>query len=114
MDAWLERFGELNGAADEIRFQADYIRDLIELTDYPMFDLDEVVRIFLEWKHDKQENILGYRDEVYPSVMTGTMAAAHHTPWLDELDDSLERYLSEPTPDEFDGLVNPEGAATAV
>jgi len=114
MDAWLERFGELSGAADEIRFQADYIRDLIELTDYPMFDLDEVVRIFLEWKHDKQENILGYRDEVYPSVMTGTMAVAHHTPWLAELDDSLERYLSEPTPDEFDGLVNPEGAATAV
>ena len=36
---------------------------------------------------------MGYRDRVYPSVMTGTLAAAHHTPWLDELDDSLERYL---------------------
>ena len=96
MDAWLTRFGSLATAAEEIQFQADYIRDLIELTDYPMFDLDEVVQIFLEWKKEKQTNILGYRDEVYTSVMTGTLAVVHHTPWLDELDDSLERYLSDP------------------
>nr|WP_261799181.1 MULTISPECIES: NAD(P)/FAD-dependent oxidoreductase [Microbacterium] len=113
MDAWRRRFSELNGPADEIRFQADYIRDLIELTDYPMFDLDEVVRIFLAWKHDKQVNILGYRDAVYPSVMTGTMAAVHHTPWLAELDDSLERYLSEPEPDDVDGLVDSPGSVDA-
>lgn len=112
MNAWLTRFSELNGSADEIQFQADYIRDLIDLTDYPMFDLDEVVRIFLEWKHDKQENILGYRDEVYTSVMTGTMAVVHHTPWLNELDDSLERYLSEPESDGLEGLVAEAGAAT--
>ena len=105
MNAWLARFGELATPAEEIQFQADYIRDLIELTDYPMFDLDEVVRIFLDWKSDKQENILGYRDAVYPSVMTGTMAAVHHTPWLSELDDSLERYLSEPDPVELGTIV---------
>lgn len=113
MDAWLARFGSLTTAASEIQFQADYIRDLIELTDYPMFDLDEVVRIFLEWKKDKQKNILGYRDEVYTSVMTGTMAVVHHTPWLDELDDSLERYLSDPDaePDaEPDALAAPAAA----
>ncbi len=31
--------------------------------------------------------------------MTGTMAVVHHTPWLAELDDSIERYLSEPEND---------------
>ncbi|KAB1646970.1 NAD(P)/FAD-dependent oxidoreductase [Pseudoclavibacter endophyticus] len=111
MDAWLARFAKLESAADQVRFQADYIRDLIEQTDYPMFDLDEVVRIFLAWKHDKQENILTYRDKVYPSVMTGTMAAAHHTPWLQELDDSLERYLSSPEPNGVERLVGDEAAA---
>ena len=93
IDAWLQRFDAIASAEDEVRFQADYIRDLIEQTDYPPFDLDEVVEIFLAWKHSKQENILGYRDYAYRSVMTGTMAAEHHTTWLAEMDDSLERYL---------------------
>ncbi len=96
MDEWLERLASLDGAEDEVRFQADYIKDLITATDYPMFDLEEVSRIFLAWKHDKQRDILTYRDRVYPSVMTGTMAAVHHTPWLKELDDSPERYHSRP------------------
>ena len=94
IEAWLERFNAIGGAADEIRFQADYVRDLIEATDYPMFDLDEVVEIFLEWKHDKAEDIMGYRDRAYRSVMTGTIASTHHTKWVDELDDSLARYLA--------------------
>ncbi|WP_431709438.1 NAD(P)-binding domain-containing protein [Glutamicibacter uratoxydans] len=108
IDRWLQRFGALDGAADDIGFQADYIRDLIEQTDYPMFDLDEVSRIFLAWKDDKKSNILNYRDQVYPSVMTGTLAAVHHTPWLQELDDSLERYLSTPQEDEIQRIVRGE------
>ncbi|MFC0581202.1 NAD(P)-binding domain-containing protein [Micrococcoides hystricis] len=101
MDQWLGRFGRLKSGDDEIDFQADYVRDLIEQTDYPMFDLDEVARIFKSWQQDKMENILGYRDRTYRSVMTGTMAAEHHTPWLRELDASLTRYLSEPEQDEI-------------
>ena len=96
MREWRNRFQELDGDADDVRFQGDYIRDLIEATDYPMFDIDEVVRIFLDWKDDKKKNILTYRDKNHRSVMTGTMATTHHTPWLAELDDSLERYLSTP------------------
>lgn len=99
IEAWRERFVALATSDDEVRFQADYIRDLMVLTDYPSFDLDRVVEIFLAWKADKQQDILTYRDKVYPSVMTGTMASEHHTPWLRELDDSLERYLSEPGDD---------------
>jgi len=105
MAQWTQRLENLGSAADEVRFQADYIRDLIEQTDYPMFDLDEVTRIFLAWKNDKQHNILNYRDQVYRSVMTGTMACEHHTPWLRELDDSLERYLSQPEEDELERMV---------
>lgn len=96
IDAWLGRFNAIDGDEDAVNFQADYIRDLIEATDYPMFDLDKVVRIFLAWKKDKKTDILTYRDQPHRSVMTGTMAAVHHTPWLAELDDSRERYLSTP------------------
>ncbi|MGX1694634.1 NAD(P)-binding domain-containing protein [Microbacterium keratanolyticum] len=99
---WRARFEAIASAADEIRFQGDYVRDLLQLTDYPEFDIDRVVEIFLAWKRDKKEDIMGYRDRVYESVITGTIAIVHHTPWIDELDDSLERYLAE------------EPAATAV
>jgi trimethylamine monooxygenase len=107
---WRARFQELDGEADDVQFQGDYIRDLIEATDYPMFDLDEVVRIFLAWKQDKKENILTYRDKPHRSVMTGTMAAEHHTSWLQELDDSLKRYLSTPERTEIEGIVTGKGA----
>lgn len=36
------------------------------------------------------------------------MAAEHHTPWLRELDDSLERFLSEPEQDELEQMLEPE------
>lgn len=97
---WMQRFEAIQTPTDEIRFQADYVRDLIAATDYPMFDLEKVVEIFLAWKADKKRDILRYRDEVYRSVLTGTLAAKHHTPWLEEFDDSVERYLSTPEPDD--------------
>ncbi|MDN6201649.1 MAG: NAD(P)/FAD-dependent oxidoreductase, partial [Micrococcaceae bacterium] len=106
MRRWRESFLAIDGDADEVRFQADYIRDLLEATDYPPFDVDEVVEIFLAWKEDKQKNILTYRDKTYRSVKTGTMAATHHTPWLRELDDSLERYLSTPEVDPLEEMVD--------
>ena len=31
-----------------------------------------------------------FRDNGYKSVMTGTMAPKHHTPWKDAMDDSLK------------------------
>ncbi|TRW46222.1 NAD(P)-binding domain-containing protein [Georgenia yuyongxinii] len=111
MRSWRNRFQALDGDADEVRFQADYIRDLITATDYPMFDLDEVVRIFLEWKNDKKKNILTYRDKPHRSVMTGTKAAEHHTTWLNELDDSLERYLSTPEASEVEQIVRGRAGA---
>ena len=50
----------------------------------------------LGWsKKHKKENIMGFRDKVYRSVMTGKMAKPHHTPWLYALDDSLESYLED-------------------
>lgn len=99
MTAWQKRYRETpTNAADQIRFQGDYVRDLMEATNYPTFDIDEVQEIFVKWYEDKRTNIMGYRDFCYRSVMTGTIAVKHHTPWLEELDDSLERYLATDVP----------------
>ena len=78
-----------------IRYQGDYTAELIAETDYPSFDIDGAKEAFFQWKKHKKENIMTFRDNGYVSVMTGSMAPKHHTPWKDALDDSLESYLQE-------------------
>ncbi|MNG07139.1 hypothetical protein D3C84_904280 [compost metagenome] len=58
-------------------------------------------RTFLQWKKDKYENIMGYRDKCHRSLITGTLATAHHTPWLEALDDSLAAYLADKPTDQL-------------
>jgi trimethylamine monooxygenase len=92
--AWRAREETLQDAEQMIWFQGDYVKELIGLTDYPSFDVEAVNRTFMEWEHHKAENIMGFRDHSYRSIMTGEVSPAHHTPWLEAMDDSLEAYLA--------------------
>ena len=76
-----------------IKYQGDYVLELIEETDYPTFDVAGACQAFYEWKGHKGEDIMAFRNNSYKSVITGTMAPVHHTPCKDALDDSLEVYL---------------------
>ena len=76
-----------------IRYQGDYIQELIEETDYPNFDVDGACEAFYQWKKHKSEAIMEFRNNAYKSAITGTMAPVHHTPWVDALDDSKKVYL---------------------
>jgi len=78
---------------DAIRYQGRYIKELIVETDYPSFDVDGADEAFFQWKKHKMKDIMRFRDNSYKSVMTGTMAPQHHTPWKDALDDSMQSYL---------------------
>ena len=86
-----EDAGEDDYAA--IRYQGDYVKELIAETDYPSFDVDAANEAFFQWKKHKKQDIMTFRNNSYRSAITGTMAPAHHTPWKDELDDSMESYL---------------------
>ena len=90
---WCEREDALAGPEDQIVFQGDYTRELIEATDYPSFDIDGVNKTFFEWEHHKEDDIMGFRNNAYRSLMTGKMSPKHHTPWMEAMDDSLESYL---------------------
>jgi trimethylamine monooxygenase len=92
---WREEELTLTNAQEMFEFQGKYIQQLIDATDYPSFDSAAVNKTFLDWKHDKYEDIMGYRDKCYRSLMTGTMATPHHTLWKDALDDSLACYLAQ-------------------
>ena len=76
-----------------IRYQGDYVQELIDETDYPSFDVDGACEAFYQWKKHKSEAIMEFRDNAYKSVITGTMAPVHNIPWVDALDDSKEVYL---------------------
>jgi trimethylamine monooxygenase len=91
--AWRKREEKLENAEQMIWFQGDYVKELIDQTDYPSFDIERTNQTFMEWEHHKAENIMGFRDNAYRSLMTGTMAPINHTPWLQAMDDSLESYL---------------------
>ena len=76
-----------------IWYQGDYTKELIEETDYPTFDVEGACMAFKQWKGHKKQNIMTFRDNSYKSVITGTMAPVHHTPWKDAMDDTIESYL---------------------
>lgn len=80
-------------AHDAIHYQGDYVKELITETDYPSFNVDGACEAFFEWKDHKKAGIMTFRNHAYRSVITGSMAPVHHTPWKDALEDSLEAYL---------------------
>ena len=76
-----------------IRYQGNYVQELIKETDYPNFNVDEACKAFYKWKQHKSESIMHYRDNSHASVITGMISPIHHTPWIDTMDDSMEVYL---------------------
>ncbi len=95
-EAWVKREEACKTEEEKIDFQTEYVRDLLQATDYPPLDVDHVGELFKEWEHHKEEGILTYRDRCYPSTLTGTMSPQHHTLWMDALDDSLGAFLKAP------------------
>ncbi len=91
--AWIDREGTLDHYEKDIWFQGDYIKDLLEVIDYPTFDVEAMNQTFMEWEHHKHVNIMTYRDVGYRSVITNNEQPVHHTPWLEAMDDSMESYL---------------------
>ncbi len=78
-----------------IKYQGDYVRELIAETDYPSFNVDASDEAFYQWKKHKKQNIMTFRDNGYVSPMTGEQAPPHHTKWVEALDDTLESYIGE-------------------
>jgi len=83
----------------EIRFQRDYVLDLVKENKYP-YNLD-VTDIFDIWEGHKHNDILTYRDQSFASIFTGTQSPIHHSNFMYALDDSLETFMNQ-TPDKME------------
>ncbi len=91
---WQERESTLKTDEDKIWFQGDYVRELINQTDYPPLDTEAINGLFMEWEHHKHQDIMGYRGNRYQSVITGTQASLLKTPWSEAMDDSMAVFLN--------------------
>ncbi len=93
IDSWRTREEALSNPTEDIDFQAAYIRDLVDRTDYPEFHVESQGEVFKQWKKDKKHDIIGYRNRSYTSTLTGTLAPPLPAPWMEILDDSRESFL---------------------
>lgn len=91
---WLDKYEQVQNVEGDIDFQAAYIRDLTNATDYPEFAVEKQGDILKQWQKDKLDNIMGFREKAYRSTLTDTLAPQLPEPWLDILDDSLEHFLN--------------------
>ncbi len=91
---WLAEYEQVTTIDEAIDFQAKYIRDLTNATDYPEFAVEKQADILKQWQKDKVADIMGFREKAYRSTLTDTLAPELPEPWLDILDDSLEHFLN--------------------
>ena len=92
---WRAREETLADDEQMIWFQGDNIKELLDETDCPRFDVEAANRTFMDWEHHKHDDIMGYRDNAHKSFITGNMQTVHHTKWLEAMDDSMESYLAD-------------------
>ncbi|MFK0573359.1 NAD(P)-binding domain-containing protein [Endozoicomonas sp.] len=91
---WQARESTLKTNEDMIWFQGDYVNELISQTDYPTLNTEAINRTFMQWEHHKHQDIMGFRDHSYRSVITGNQSPLNHTPWIEAMDDSMDTFLN--------------------
>jgi trimethylamine monooxygenase len=92
--AWTTREEALSEVPAMIDFQADYMRDLFEATDYPNFDIAATVDTFKLWAQHRDADIMTYRDHAHVSAITGRVAPRHSSAWINARDDRLEAFIA--------------------
>lgn len=97
---WREREKTVNLALDSpdpILYQADYIADLLsKVSDSTEFDFKAANQIFFEFLKHRAENIMGFRDQSYASMVTKRIAPQPLNLWLNDF-----------TPDTFEDYIKP-------
>ncbi|XP_063406050.1 trimethylamine monooxygenase-like [Mytilus trossulus] len=90
---WLKRCNSLKDIHEQIDFQADFIKDLSDGTEYSS-DAPKAKDFFHKWACDKRANIVTYRDQQYKSLYSGTETVPCSKPWFQNFDDSLNSFVN--------------------
>lgn len=92
---WMEKLAACSTDHEYIDYQASYIQDILQATDYPDFNVYEQGLILKSWQSDKQEDIMGFRNKSYSSTITGTLASCLPKPWIEIMDDSYRGFMKQ-------------------
>ncbi|WP_299734882.1 NAD(P)/FAD-dependent oxidoreductase [uncultured Endozoicomonas sp.] len=84
---WLEKEKRLETDEEKIRFQGNYLKELIQQTNYPSIEIEAINRMLIDFMHNAHWNILGYRDKNYASVMTGNPSPSYRLKWFENMTD---------------------------
>ncbi|CAF1446641.1 unnamed protein product [Didymodactylos carnosus] len=94
VNKWLEKEALIDTVDAAIRFQTDYIKDLLQfIDDYPEYNTEHIAGVLQQFVNDKQDNILTYRDKTHVSAITTNASIKHHTEWINEKDDTFKTYF---------------------
>jgi trimethylamine monooxygenase len=77
---WRERNAKCVSEEDLITIQGAHIKDLCDDFGGPNLNVDKE---FLEWEHDRHENIWTHRESCFKSIFTEQMGSKPAKPWID-------------------------------
>ena len=76
-----------------IRFQAKYIKHLNSMTDYPDYDIEKMVNIFMDWGKNKYKDVMTFRDKQHKSIFSGIKGKDVKKTWLKEEDERIKNFV---------------------
>ena len=94
---WLKKFSEMDITKfiDVVQLLTEQLKDIFEDSGYPTTFLKASTILYNLYQH-KAEDILTYRDRQFRSVYTANLASLHHTPWMENFDETLESFGLDP------------------
>ena len=96
-EPWKEREENLPEEIDGINLQGDYLKGIMQATDYPEFDCDLGILNFRNFVKSKgADGIMTFRNVSHINMITKKPSPkpANGT-WMEKLDDTIETYLKD-------------------
>lgn len=93
IQVWQAKEDNLETFEESTKFQVGYVQHLLKLSDLDTFDVDAMGRVLMDFKCNKNEEIMTFRDKSHKSTITNTIGTIHTKTWMDEVDDSLRNWV---------------------
>lgn len=92
---WRQKFSKVKNMYDSFSFDSEYIRDLLNDSDYPEHGHEARLNLYKKWLQDKSTNMLTFRDQSFTSTISNEMSPPPMVPWMKAMDDSLQGFIQQ-------------------
>ena len=98
IEKWRKDLASRTSRHSIIDFTKDFIIDLLGTVSDTIMSAGDIAKMtdyWHDWEDHRNEYFCTFRDHQFASVFTGNMSPAHHTPWMNAYDDSLESFVNQ-------------------